>query len=192
MCPGACLASYNSNLRYVLRRKIPASPRILLIESGSRGVVEKLLPRLPYALGTVEVDLVTCYAGRPSGLNGTIFNVNEYGGPGGRGRLFADLTSRNYQLAGLLSTGEPIMTKWKWWLAYKLPAKIFVINESSEFFWCDWGNVGKAKSLALQRAGLTGGAVITTLARLILMPVTVVFLLTYAGTVHLRRAIRLL
>ena len=38
---------------------------------------------------------------------------------------------------GILCSGEPIMTKWKWWLAAKVPAKIFIINENADYFWLD-------------------------------------------------------
>ena len=162
-----------------------------MIESGSRGVLEKLLPVLTRWFGDVEIDIVTCFADQPKGFNGTVFNVNEYGGPAGRDRLFSDLAGRNYQLAGVLATGDPIMTKWKWWLAYRLPAKIFIVNESSEFFWCDWGNLKHISALALQRSGF-GASAIPALVRLAFLPVTVLLLVIYAAAVHLRRAIRLL
>jgi hypothetical protein len=189
---GLGLARYNNSLRYVFSRQVPSTPRILLIESGSRGVLEKLLPILPRAFGDVEVDIVTCFSGQPKGFSGTLFNIHEYGGSAGRGRLFAELTLRNYKLAGLLSTGEPIMTKWKWWLACKLPSKIFIINENSDFFLFDWSHFGVAKNFALYRAGLGGAAALPTFARLLVLPLSAAFLFAYAGTVHLRRFIRLL
>ena len=179
-------------MRYFFSRRVPHPHRVLLIESGSRGVIEKLLPLLPGAFGHVEIDLVTCYVDQPAGFTGRVFNVNEYGGPSGRDRLLADLAVRDYQLTGLLCTAEPIMTKWKWWLAWKLPVKVFIINENADFFWCDWSHFGVVWNFALERAGLTGAAAVPALARLLFLPVTVSFLLAYAGTVHLRRRLRLL
>jgi hypothetical protein len=43
---------------------------------------------------------------------------------------------------------------------------------------------------ALFRAGLTGGDAVTTITRLVMFPFTVLFLLLYAGLVHLRRKAR--
>lgn len=185
-------ARYNGNLRHVFSRRVPLAPRILLIESGSRSVLEKLLPVLSSTFGNVEVDVVTCFEGQPKGVTGTIFNIHEYGGPSGRNRLFADLAQRDYQLAGLLSTGDSIMTKWKWWLAYKLPAKFLIVNENSDFFFCDWGNFRQIQGLMLNRAGLADASVLPTLGRLAVLPLSVAFLATYAAIVHLRRGLRLL
>lgn len=184
-------------MRYFFSRRVfsdQAAPphRILLIESGSRGVVEKLLPVLPAVFGDVEIDLCTCYVDQPAGFGGRVFNINEYGGPAGRDKLLADLAARNYQFTGILCTGEPIMTKWKWWLTWKLPAKVFIINENADFFWCDWSHFGVVWNFALERAGLTGAAAVPALARLLFLPFTVSFLLAYAGAVHLRRKVRLL
>lgn len=134
--------------------------------------------------------MVTCYVGEPMHLNGQLFNINEYGGPGSREKLLADLIARNYQLVGVMCTGEPIMTKWKWWLAWKLPSKIFIANENGDFFWFDRGHLSLVGKLALDRAGLTGGAAVPAVARLLFLPFTVLFLLTYAGSVHLRRRLR--
>lgn len=177
-------------MRYFFSRDVPHPRRVLLIESGARGVAEKLLAVLPQLFPGIEVDVVTCYVGDPQNLHGQIFNINEYGGPAGRDKLLADLLARDYQLAGVMCTGEPIMTKWKWWLSWKLPAKVFIANENADFFWCDWSHFPVVWNFAMDRAGLTGGAAVPALARLIFLPFTVLFLLTYAGSVHLRRRMR--
>jgi hypothetical protein len=44
----------------------------------------------------------------------------------------------------------------------------------------------------LFRAGLTGAAALPTIARLLFFPLTLAYLLLYAGAVHLRRRIRIL
>lgn len=179
------------NVRYFFSRGVPKSTRILLIESGSRSVLEKLLPAIPRILGDVEIDIVTCYGGEPKYFNGMLFNIHKYGGPSGREQLLADLSVRDYRLIGILSTGEPIMTKWKWWLGAKLSSKIFIINENADLVWCDWGNIRKMGSLALSRAGLMGTAVVPAIVRLIFLPATAAFLVAYAAAVHLRRRLRL-
>ncbi|MEO8098779.1 MAG: hypothetical protein ABI811_13840 [Acidobacteriota bacterium] len=179
-------------MRHFFSRKIPPTRRILLVESGSRSVIERLLPPLKGVFGAeLEIDLVTCYVGEPEGFAGRVFNVNEYGGPAGRDQLLADLNAREYELAGVLCTAEPIMTKWKWWLSWKMPVKVFVVNENADFFWLDWSHFGVVWNFALERAGLTGAAAAPALARLAFLPVTFAFLLAYAGAVHFRRRLRI-
>src|SRR5207244_2659786 len=132
----------------------------------------------------------TCYAGEPSGISGRVFNVNDYGGAAGRNKLWADLAPREYRVAGIVCASEPIMTKWKWWLAWKLRAKVFVINENSDYFCLDRGHLPQIREFIAYRAGLTGSAAVPALVRLIFFPMTLGYLLLYAGTVHLRRKLR--
>ena len=140
----------------------------------------------------VEIDLVTCYAGEPAGLSGRVFNVNGYGGPAGRNALWADLAQRQYRAAGVVCSAEPILTKWKWWLGAKLPAKLFIINENGDYFWLDYWHRRQLRKFVGVRLGLTGAAAVPALVRLVCFPVTFTYLLLYAGTVHLKRRIRLL
>ena len=180
-------------MRYFFRRRLPPPTRLLLIESGSRGLIDAVLPILRRMWGEqVDVDLVTCYAVAPAGFTGRTFNVNDYGGPAGRNQLLADLLARGYTMTGILCSAEPIMTKWKWWLGAKLPTKIFVFNENADVFWLDWGHAGIIRRFIADRAGLTGPGAAASLLRLLFFPVTLVYLLLYAGYVHLRRRLRLL
>ena len=63
-------------------------------------------------------------ASRPA-FDGRVFNVNDYGGAAGRNALWADLAQREYIVAGIICAAEPIMTKWKWWLAAKASREDF-------------------------------------------------------------------
>jgi hypothetical protein len=181
-------------LRYFFRRHLPPSSRILLIESGSRHLIEGVIPHLRAGFGeTLEIDLVTCYPGAPRGCDGQIFRIGDYGdGAAGRGRLLADLAARDHRLAGMICAAEPIMTKWKWWLAARLPAKFFVLNENGDFFWFDWERRKTILQFAAYRAGLTGTAAVPAIVRLLVFPLTLAYLILYACTVHLRRRIRML
>jgi hypothetical protein len=180
-------------LRYFFRRRVPPCKRLVLIESGSRHLIEKVAPPLRAMFGgTLEIDLITCYQGQPAGIDGRVFNVNSYGGGAGRARLLTDLKARGHTVAGIICAAEPIMTKWKWWLTARLPAKVFVINENGDYFWLDWGHLGLIRQFIAYRAGLTGTSAVPSLARLVFFPVTLGYLLLYAFTVHLRRRIRLL
>jgi hypothetical protein len=180
-------------LRYFFRRHLPASSRILLIESGSRHLIEGVIPTLHRAFGeAVEIDLVTCFPGVPRGFEGKVFRVTDYGGASGRDRLLADLARQDYRLAGMICAAEPIMTKWKWWLALRVPAKFFILNENGDYFWFDWGHRRMIARFAAYRAGLTGSAAVPALARFLMFPLTLAYLILYACTVHLRRRIRTL
>jgi hypothetical protein len=180
-------------LRYFFRRNAPPCTRLLLVESGSRHLIEKLIPHFYNQYGDqLEIDVVTCYAGQPAGFRGRVFNINDYGGPSGRHALWKDLAARQYTTAGIICSAEPVMTKWKWWLGAKLPSKILVINENADFFELDRAHLSNARRLIAYRAGLSGSAAVPALARLVFFPLTLAYLLLYAGTVHLRRRIRLL
>ena len=122
----------------------------------------------------VEIDLVTCYAGEPAWIQrGRVFRVTDYGGGSGRNQLVGRSgAARTIPLAGIICAAEPIMTKWKWWLGAKVPAKIFVINENGDYFWLDRGHWRLILQFALYRAGLTGSAAVPALVRLVLFPLT--------------------
>jgi hypothetical protein len=180
-------------LRHFLRTHIPDCSRILLIESGPRAVIERVILHVRELFGDdVEIDLVTCYAGEPAGFRGRVYNVNDYGGAAGRDALWADLVPRNYCAAGVICAAVPIMTKWKWWLAFKAPAKIFIINENADYFWLDRAHLRQLRKFVTHRLGISGAAAVPSLARLVIFPLTLAYLLLYAATVHLRRRIRIL
>ncbi len=121
-----------------------------------------------------------------------MFRVTEYGGAPGRAKLFADLEPRQYLITGMICAAEPIMTKWKVWLGWKLPAKLFVINENGDYFWLDRAHWKLILQFVLFRAGLTGSAAVPALVRLALFPLTLSYLLLYAGWMHFRRKVRAL
>jgi hypothetical protein len=165
----------------------------VLVESGPRQLFDDLIPKLYATYGDqLEIDLVTCYAGVPTGFRGTVYRVTEYTGPVARKRLYTELATRDYRTAGIICSGVPVMTKWKWMLAMRLRAKVFVLNENGDYFWLDRGHWRVMAHFAFYRAGLTGADAIPTIARLVFFPVTFSYLLLYAGFVHLRRKVRTL
>jgi len=178
-------------LRHFFRRGNPPFTKALLVESGSRRLFDDLIAGLYETYGEqIEIDLVTCFAGVPEGFRGKVFRVTDYQGREARKRLFSELKAENYPIAGIICSGEPIMTKWKWALAAKLPAKIFVVNENGDYFWLDWGHWRVMTHFVLYRAGMTGASAIPTIARLLFFPLTFSYLLVYAGFAHLRRKLR--
>ena len=182
-------------MRYLLSRREPTGTRLLLIESGSRSLAESLLPLLSSTwAGQYAIDLVTCYEGLPSGLGpaAKVFRVSDYGGPGQWRELIRELHARDYAYVGMICSAEPIMTKWKWLIAFRIPAKVFIVNENGDYFWLNRENAGLVREFALVRMGLEGAGAIRTLGRLLLFPFTLLFLIIYAVAVHARRTLRTL
>jgi hypothetical protein len=175
-------------VRYFLRRRQPQVSRILLVESGSRYIIEHVLPVLRRAYGeAVPIDLATCFPGAPEGL-AAVYHVADHRGYDGRRKLYRTLAAQRYSIMGIVCSAEPIMTKWKWALAARLPVKVFVINENGDYFWLDRGHWRAILHFALFRAGLTGAGAARTLGRLLVFPLALLYLLLYAATVHIRRA----
>ncbi|MBM3814146.1 MAG: hypothetical protein FJW20_21170 [Acidimicrobiia bacterium] len=180
-------------MRYFFRRHIPPFDRVLLVESGSRYLFDELFPDIYEIHGPdIQVDLVTCYAGLPKGFlesRGQVFRVTDYQGRQGRKRLYQLLAGRRHTVMGMICSGEPIMTKWKWVLAARTPAKVYVLNENGDYFWLDRSNWSTIRHFILFRAGLSGAGAVRTIARLALFPFTLLYLLLYAAAVHLRRKV---
>lgn len=181
-------------MRYVFTRRYPPTSRILVVESGPRHVLERLLPALDRNYPELQqLDVLTCHPGAPQGFDarrGRIFHVQEYRGVAARRRLFRELKSRRPDICGLLCTGAPVMTAWKWLTAWHAPSKVFLVNENSDYFWFDRGHWRVLIRFLMTRAGLGGGNTLATLGQALLLPFTFAFLLIYAAQVHFRRWLR--
>ena len=116
--------------------------------------------------------------------------MQDYRGWRARRRLFKELRSRQPDICGLLCTGLPIMTPWKWLAAWHAPSKIFLINENSDYFWLDRGHGRIIWRFMLIRAGLSGGDALAHLGELLVLPFTFTYLLIYAAQMHFRRWLR--
>jgi hypothetical protein len=90
----------------------------------------------------------------------------------------------------MICSAEPIMTKWKWMLAFRLPGKVFLLNENGDYFWMDRGHLDILTHFALFRLGLAGAGAVLTIGRIVLFPFSLLYLLAFAGMVHLRRKAR--
>jgi len=182
-------------MRYFVSKRIPPFARVLLIESGSRDLFEELLRGLYDIHPGMRADLVTCFEGVPATFRadaGQVYRVTDFPTPALRQRLYSELARNQYAIAGMICANQPIMTKWKWMLALRLPAKVFILNENGDYFWIDRGHLSNIRHFLLVRAGLTGSGAVRTLARLVSFPFTLLYLILYALTVHLRRKLRTL
>ena len=182
-------------MRYVLSGRLPEASSILLVESGSRGILEKVIAGLRRSWGAdVPIDLVSCFANLPLGLDARttrIFRVSDYRGRQARAQLYRELRARNYTMMGIVCSDEPLMLKWKWALALRVPVKIFIINENADYFWLDREHLKIIRRFALSRTGLAGTGAVRTLARVFSFPFALCYLLLYAAVVHARRALRM-
>ena len=182
-------------MRYFFSKAVPPFSRMLLVESGSRHIYEKLLGFFYDSYPDMQADLVTCFAGVPQNFRqdrGAVFRVTDYPDAESRQRFHEELAGNQYNVVAIICSAEPIMTKWKWWLAARLGGKVLVVNENSDYFWLDRGRLGIIWHFILFRAGLTGAGAISTIARLALFPFTLLYLILYATTVHFRRILRTL
>ncbi|MFB3777250.1 MAG: hypothetical protein ACE141_06540 [Bryobacteraceae bacterium] len=176
------------------RLRLPAEPCVLLVESGSRRLLEGVIPYLRDTFGSeVPIDLVTCYSGQPSGLRegSVIYHTHAYRGRPGRKRLYRELLARRVSVLVIVCSGEPIMSKWKWSLALRLPVRLLVVNENGDFFWFDRSNWNIIRRFVLFRAGLSGGDAVRTIGQILLFPITLAYLLCYAAAVHFRRRVHI-
>ncbi len=182
-------------MRYFFSRRVPPFSRVLLVESGSRHLLENLLPVLYQNHPDMRCDLVTCYAGVPKSFDaarGSVYRVTDYPAGPARQGFYRTLAANKYAIVGLICSAEPIMTKWKWMLAARLPGKVFILNENGDYFWMDHGHLATIRYFVLFRAGLTGSGAVRTLARVLLFPFSLLYLVLYALTIHFRRMLRTL
>jgi len=176
-------------VRYFFRRRIPEPSRILLVESGSRHITETVMPRMRGHFGEgVPIDLVTCFPAAPAGMAG-IYNVNDYRGRKRRLALVRELRARGYAIAGIVCSNEPLLNRWKWVLAAALPVKLLIINENGDWFWLDRAHWSHISRFLKYRAGLADAGIVRALARIVVFPFTLSYLLLYAAAVHFRRAL---
>jgi hypothetical protein len=155
--------------------------------------MEGILPHLRGVWGEeVTIDLLTCFAGLPAGFSPetTVFRVTDYGSSEGRKELVRLLRSREYSITGMICSAEPIMTKWKWLVAWRVPAKLFILNENGDYFWVHRENAATIREFFLFRLGLSGAGAIRTIGRLLIFPFSVLFLVLYAFAAHTGRMIR--
>ncbi len=82
------------------------------------------------------------------------------------------------------------MTKWKWLIALRIPAKVFILNENGDYFWIHRDHLAAIRNFILVRLGLSGAGAVRTLGRLLLFPFSVLFLLLYAFAAHSGRIVR--
>ncbi len=157
-------------MRYFLSRRLPEANAILLVESGSRSIVEGLIRNLRATWGDeIPIDLVTCYPTLPRGFqahNTRLYPVTGYRGRAGRGKLYRQLAANRYGLVGMVCSDEPLMTKWKWRWRCGFPPKFSSSTKTAITSGSTAATWGPLREFVLFRAGLAGAGAVRTLARL--------------------------
>jgi hypothetical protein len=181
-------------MRYLLSRRVPPFSRVLLVESGSRHLLEKLLPHFYDAWAAeMQLDVLTCFPTCPESFRaerGRILRVQDYTTAGARRRLLRELRARRYAVLGVICSSEKLLAGYKWALAALLPAKVLIINENGDYFWLDRGNIQTLRRFMSHRAGIAGTGLWRTIARAVIFPFTLTYLLLFAAGIHLRRQLR--
>ncbi len=180
-------------MRLFLRSAGVAMDRVLFIESGSRSLAERFLAHLYTSHPAERVDVLTCYAGAPSNFDpsrGSVISVHSAGDFGGRRQLITGLARNGYSVVGILCSGEPIMTRWKWIIALRVPAKLLVVNENVDYFWFDRGNLASMRAMVKHRFGVHTVSSPQLAVGAVLFPFVLLYLLAYAGWIHGRRILR--
>ena len=181
-------------MKYFLSGSSPAASRILLVESGSRRVLERAIAGVERGFPGVSLELCTCYPGLPSAVNafGRVWRVTDALSYGPKWRMAREIAATRPPIAALLFTGEPIMFNWKMLLLVLLPSKILLVNENGDFFWLDRPNLPTLRQFLGARLGMNGEGLLRGLCRAVAFPVVFLFLLLSAGISYVMRWARLL
>jgi hypothetical protein len=180
-------------MRLFLRPTGVAMDRVLFIESGSRALAERFLTHLYTSHPAQRVDVLSCYPDAPASFDpsrGAVISIHSACGFAGRRQLITGLTRKGYSVVCILCSGEPIMTRWKWTVALRVPAKLLIVNENVDYFWFDRGNLGSMRAMVKHRFGVHTVSSPQLVIGALLFPFVFLYLLAYAGWIHTRRLLR--
>jgi hypothetical protein len=180
-------------LLLLVSRWTPECDRVLVIESGARGAADKFLKSLYNEERPDRVDVLTCHGSAPVSFDtekGHVYMTQQATSGPARSQLFRELAGARYSSVCLLCTGDPIMTKWKWMVACRIPAKVLIVNENADSFWLDRGHLASVRKLIRERMGLHRITPPRIISQLILFPFTLAALLVFALVVHTERRLR--
>lgn len=181
-------------MRGVLSSCEASFDQILVVESCPRELTERFLRHVYDEQRSRRVDLVSCYAGAPRAFDsarGAIFSIHQPEIAASRGKFISGLNSSPYTLVAIFCAGTPVLNKWKWAIALRTRAKVLIVNERADFFCFDLAGRNAAVRLLAERVSLPVSIDVRAIAKALLVPLTIAFLLCYAGRAHMWRLIRL-
>jgi len=98
---------------------------VLLVESGSRGIAEKVLASFYERHSAGTVDLLSYLDGAPAAFRaeqGEVLRSFNYPSRASRRELVRELRSRRYDVLAIICSGEPYLARYKFALAALVPA----------------------------------------------------------------------
>lgn len=181
-------------IKYFLSGAAPPATRILLVESGSRHVMERAVGGVERGWPGIVLELCTCYPGLPASSTGfaRVWRVTDAPSYGHKWSMAREIAATRPPIAALMFSGEPIMFTWKMLLLMLLPSKILLINENGDFFWLDRPNLATLRQFMGARLGMNGEGMLRGIFRAVLFPVVFLFLLLSAAVSYVTRWSRLL
>ena len=181
-------------MKFFLTGRAPAADRILLVESGSRHVLERAIAGMERGFPGAHLELCTCFPGLPAAATpfDRVWRVTEAPSLGAKLRMACEIAGTRPPIAALLVSGEPIMFNWKAVLLFLLPSKILLVNENGDFFWLDRPNLGTLRQFLGARLGMNGEGMLRGVCRFVAFPFVFVFLLLFAAASYSLRWSRLL
>ena len=180
-------------MRYFFRSRIPEPGTVLLIESGSRSVMEKAYARMRPLFSQARFELCTCFPGVPApGDFERVYRVPEAADAASKWKMLLTMRRSRPPVAVLLFTSEPILLRWKLLLMFLLPSKLLVVNENGDFFWLDWSNRAIIRRFLGARLDVEGAELLRSACRVLLFPFVLAFVGCYALFAYLGRWLRLL
>lgn len=180
-------------MRWFLSGRVPHPTRILLVESGSRHLLERAVAQMNRHFPTARYDLCTCFPGvLETAPVDQVWRVNEARSLGAKLSMARAVVRTRPSIAALLFSREPVMFNWKMLLLAVLPSKIIVINEHGDYFWLDRKNLKILRSFVGARLGVGGDAFLRAASQVLVFPFVFLFLVFYALVTYLARWTRLL
>ena len=180
-------------MRWFLSGRIPEPTRILLVESGSRPLLERAVASMSRHFPAARFDLCTCFPGViETAPVEQVWRVNDARSLGAKLSLARAVIRTRPPIAALLFSGEPVMVNWKFLLLAMLPSKIIVINEHGDFFWLDRKHLRVLRTFVGARLGVGGDAFLRAISQLLVFPFVFLYLVLSTLVTYLARWTRLL
>lgn len=177
-------------MRGLWERAQPPLRRILVIESGPRETGELVLSRL-LALPSLECDVLTCYTTAPAAFNperGSLLSVHAPEAISHRPAFLNKLAMAPYDAVFILCPGSGVLAKWKWAIAAKCKTRLAIADEYGEWFFVSVHNLSQLAVLLVRRSNLASfPLLLLAIAKLLVAPLVIAYLILYAVLIHLRR-----
>lgn len=169
---------------------------VLLIESGSGGVGQRVLEKIQKLFPDARYHLLTCWPETTpehrAARYQSVFRASDYPAGLDKVRLLFSLARSRWRVLAILCTGEPLLWRWKLLALAIFPSKVLIANENADFFWLDWAHRRNLRQFLAVRWGVNRDEIAATFFRALLFPFTLLFLILTAFYLYTRRWRRLL